>query len=175
MNSLGKCFFCDKLKYLQYTITEVNNGNVESQRMCKECGEEYMGISKNKKEIDLTHIKTPEELLSFIQEIKQPKIEACKCGMTLKEFNTHGRFGCPDCYLHFEIIMEKLVYPYHKAKNHVGKRPKRQFENDPVEKLKLLKLRYAKVLELEEYEKLADLLKEINYVKNLLQTTSEDL
>ena len=98
--------------------------------------------------------------------------------MTLEEFNTHGRFGCADCYLHFEIIMEELVYPYHKAKAHVGKRPKRQLaeklENDPVEKLKLLKLRYAKALELEEYEKLADLLKEIEDVKVLLPTTSED-
>lgn len=177
MVSIGKCFFCDKLKSLPYTITENNNGNIESQQMCKECGEEYMG-SKKKKEIDLSHIKTPEELLSFIQEIRQPQIEPCKCGMTLEEFNTHGRFGCSDCYLHFEIIMEKLVYPYHKAKTHVGKYPKRQLaeklENDPVEKLKLLKLRYAKALELEEYEKLADLLKEINDVKALLPTISED-
>jgi protein arginine kinase activator len=176
MKPLGKCFFCDETKHLPYTITEVNDGNVESHQMCKECGEEYMG-SKKKKEIDLTYIKTPEELLAFIQEIRQPLIEPCKCGMTLKEFNTHGRFGCSECYSHFEIVMEQLVYPYHKARFHVGKHPKKQMEeeaNKPSEKLKLLKVRYAKALELEEYEKLADLLKEIDDVKALLPTTSED-
>ena len=98
--------------------------------------------------------------------------------MTLEEFNGHGRFGCSECYSHFEIIMEKLVYPYHKARQHVGKSPKREMaeklENDPVEKLKFLKLKYAKALELEEYEKLADLVKEIEDVKTLLPTTSED-
>lgn len=133
-----------------------------------------MNNSKNKKELDLTHINTPEELLDFIQEIRQPQIEPCKCGMTLDDFNIHGRFECSECYSHFEIIMEQLVYPYHKARSHVGKRPKRQFENDPFEKLKILKLRYAKALELEEYEKLTDILKDIDDVKALLSTTSED-
>jgi protein-arginine kinase activator protein McsA len=37
----------------------------------------------------------------------------------------------------------------------------RNIEKDPEEKMKLLKLRYAKAIELEEYEKAAEVNKEI--------------
>lgn len=174
MSVYGRCFFCDKIKHLAMSITEITNGNIESHQVCKECGEEFMGLDK-KNEIDLSHINTPEELLSFIQEMSQ---DPCVCGTTIKDFHEHGRFGCPKCYEHFTQIMEQLVYPFHKANQHVGKRPMRQImekiENDPVEKLKLLKLKYAKALELEEYEKLADLKKQIDQVSSMLPSTFED-
>tara|TARA_Y100000034_G_C6788237_1_gene352729 strand:+ start:281 stop:718 length:438 start_codon:yes stop_codon:yes gene_type:complete len=135
-------------------------------------------LMKNK--LDLTHIKTPEELLNFLSGVQKPQSdkEPCECGMSVDEFDKHGKFGCPKCYEHFDEKLEELVYPFHGACQHVGKRPKRQImehiENDPVEKLKLLKLQYAKALELEEYEKLADLKKAIDEISPSSSSTSED-
>ena len=159
-------------------ITEITNGKIESCFLCKSCGEEFMGKKKPRKtELDLSYIKTPEDLLEFIQGTQKESFPPCKCGLTLEDFDEHGRFGCPHCYDHFEQRMEQLVYPYHKGKKqHVGKRPKRQMEEEakkPSEKLKLLKLRYAKALELEEYEKLSNLLEEIDDIKTLLSITFE--
>jgi len=183
---ISQCFFCNKTTYTPYRITEITDGTVESYRMCKKCGDEFMSDFKKpepKKEVelDLSHIKTPEELLGFIQNMREglDELPPCEgCGLTLKEFDKHGRFGCPKCYEHFEQRMEELVYPFHKAREHVGKRPKHQIEKeieqDPVEKLKLLKLRYAKALELEEYEKCGDLKKQIDELSQSLSSASED-
>jgi protein-arginine kinase activator protein McsA len=63
------------------------------------------------------------------------------------------------------LIIDKVVCPYHKADHHVGKHPKhavvKQTEKDPVEKMKLLKLQLAKAIELEEYERAAEINTEI--------------
>ena len=59
--------------------------------------------------------------------------------------------------------MKDLVFPFHQARFHEGKKPKRHYIDslmqDPVEKEKILKLRYAKALELENYEQ-AKIIKE---------------
>jgi len=183
---INKCFLCDKITYVPFHVTEINDGKVISYHMCKQCGTEYtQDAFKQKQEpmkkLDLTHIKTPEELLNFLSGVHQaPKSdkEPCVCGMTIAEFDDKGKFGCAQCYEHFDEKMEELAYPWHGARQHVGKQPKRQMaelmENDPVEKLKLLKLKYAKSLELEEYEKLADLKKQIDEISPSCPSTSED-
>ena len=74
--------------------------------------------------------------------------------------------------------MESLVYPWHNARKHTGKIPIRQMRelwmSTDEEKLKLLKLRYAKALELEEYEKLDGLQQEIDEINQSPSATSED-
>jgi len=130
---------------------------------------------KPSEKVDLSHIKTPEELLDFlgmkeVTRISEETKEPCKCGLTLEEFDIHGKFGCPKCYEHFSERMEQVVYPYHGAHEHVGKYPRRQleekWESTPDEKTKLLKLRYAKALELEEYEKASEINEELKELLN---------
>jgi len=169
-----KCFFCDKIVYTPHHVTEIDGQDVLSFDMCKKCGHDYMKgayplgetlPSPSPPKIDLSHIKTPEELLGFLTGGAKEEKEPCKCGMTLKEFDKCGKFGCPNCYDHFPERMKQLVFPYHGAQEHVGKYPKRQmkqkWESSPEEKMKLLKLQYAKALELEEYEKAAEINKQI--------------
>lgn len=181
---ISKCFFCEKITYTPFHVTELTDGTAHSYDMCKSCGMDYFkeeqpGPKKAKpmKKLDLTHIKTPEELLEFLSGMTKPEVpprKPCECGMTIEEFDEYGKFGCAKCYSHFEDKMEELVYPYHGAREHFGKRPKNITENDPVEKLKLLKLQYAKALELEEYEKCPDLKKQIDELNQQLSSTSED-
>ena len=180
---ISVCFFCEKITYVPYHVTEINDGDVSVYHMCKHCGDQYFSKSTEKimpeKKIDLTHLKTPEDLLNFLSGVENQIDDKppCKCGMTTDEFEEYGRFGCPKCYDHFSEKMEELVYPYHKAREHVGKVPKRHKEmmlEKPTEKIKLLKLQYAKALELEEYEKLPDLKKQIDEVSQSLSSASED-
>lgn len=165
----NKCFFCNKFKYIAYHMTEVQKDVVESIDMCEICGARYLDSLKlvkpeTKKIIELT---TTKDLLNFMSGyssvIKSSNKPPCECGLTVEEFDKCGRFGCTKCYDHFKEELEELVFPYHGASQHVGKKPKRYMQellaNDPVEKEKVLKLKLAKAIELEDYES-AKLLKE---------------
>ena len=162
--SLKKCFQCNKITNTPYHVTEISKDkSVYSYDLCERCGEGLIDVPQK---VDLNHIKTPEQLLEFISGGKLPEKEPhnppCpNCGLTIEEFDVKGKFGCATCYDHFTERMEQLVFPYHKAKTHVGKFPKKYMENlwnsSPEEKTKLLKLRLAKAVELEEYEKAAQI------------------
>ena len=181
---MNKCFFCDKITHTPYHITDISKDRkIESYDMCQSCGSEYLkdvyeDMKKPQKK-ELNDIKTPEDLLQFLDDAQKAlaPLPPCECGLDEKEIDKTGKFGCSKCYHHFDNKMESLVYPWHGAREHVGKQPKRQIkeiqESDPVEKLKILKLRYAKALELEEYEKLDDLRKEIDIIQSL-PSVSED-
>lgn len=184
---LKKCFFCNKLRFVPYHVTEIHpDGTIESYDMCKTCGWEYVkdayeDTPQKRKEPDLTEIKTPLDLLSFLmgsqKSPKKPNI-TCECGMTDKELQKHNKFGCPKCYDVFHEFMEKLVFPYHGASEHVGKLPKHQLQRPPEsleDKIKLLKLKLAKAVETEKYEKAAEINAELKDLISLQQlpTTSD--
>jgi protein arginine kinase activator len=168
-----RCELCEKETYCPYHISELNSkGKWEDCDLCMTCAIEFMSalepsplepVSEPEPEgtLDLTEIKTTEDLLSFINAHQQDNKEPCpRCGLTLKEFDIEGRFGCPECYDHFDERMEELVYPYHSARKHVGKVPKRP-QNIEDQK-KLLKLKMASAIELEQYEKAKEIKKELD-------------
>ena len=180
---INKCFFCNQSIPTPIHITEVNDdGTLESIKVCENCGVKYMVNDSNEssKIVDMSDIKTPEDLLEFIEDLGFGKVKAAPCtacGLTEKEFDKTGRFGCPECYGHFKDKMEELVFPYHKNREHVGKKPKRsrleKLMEDPIEKEKILKLRYAKALELEDYEKAGELKKQLNLLTQNNQSNPE--
>lgn len=172
---LKQCFFCNKLKFTPYHITEIHPGEIETYDMCKECGwefvkEAYEPKQNSKDEPEVAVIKTPQELLSLLLGVTpvsptKPTKPDCVCGMSAAELEKRGRFGCPQCYEHFHEYIEQLVLPYHGAEEHIGKRPRKQTSvvavaNDE-ERLKLLKLRLAQAIELEKYEQAGEIHAEI--------------
>lgn len=189
--NFGRCFFCNKLTPIVFHITEIEKTNIEAVDLCSKCGHEYMksltapkepSLKPKKPTVNLQHIKTAEDLISFLGSLATPKKtipphEPCpNCGMTLEMFDKTGRMGCPKCYDHFQILVERVICPYHNATEHVGKRPKhmiqKRMEDDPVEKMKLLKLRLAKAIELEEYERAAEINEEIKQLAALSSSSS---
>jgi protein arginine kinase activator len=187
----GRCFFCNKLAPIAFHVTEIEKNSVESVDLCPKCGHEYMKSLYTPQEpvvpqgANVTQINTAQDLISFVASLMSskkpipPPSEPCPgCGMTLELFEKGGRLGCPTCYDHFQLLMEKVVFPYHKANEHVGKRPKhapeRELAQNPIEKMKLLKLRLASAVELEQYERAAELKKEIEQLTELLPSVSED-
>jgi len=177
--ALKKCFQCNKITYTPFHVTEIaKDKTVYTYDLCKPCGEDLMNVPQK---ADLSHITTPEQLLNFISgsvfvNQKDKTLPCDGCGLTIDEFNVHGRFGCATCYTNFTEKIEQLVFPYHKADCHVGKAPKKQLEklwnSTPEEKTKLLKLRLAKAIELEEYEKSAQIKIELEDVLSQIQPSS---
>lgn len=152
---LHKCFFCNKIKHTPYRITEIESGQAQVYRMCQHCGKQYLGETKTS--LDLSHIKTPEELLAFICTTQQKEKVIClTCGLTEEDFEKHKKMGCSDCYKYFQAIIENFTNTYHQANQHVGKCPHHQLEEywtrNPDERMKLFKLRLAKAIEMENYE-----------------------
>ena len=175
-----KCNLCDKVIFCPYHVTEKDSkGKWETSDLCIPCAIEYLSnfslsvypittpppIAPSPEQgLDLTEIKSTEDLLAFITDHQHSQKEPCpKCGLMLKEFDDKGRFGCPDCYNHFTECMEELVYPYHGSREHVGKIPKYTLDEDnKEERKKLLKLRMAKAVELELYEEAAEIKKQLD-------------
>jgi protein arginine kinase activator len=167
---ISKCFFCNNLKSTPYNVTEIEpNQTICTFFMCEKCGIEYID-SLNKKEnqmdsnenvFDLTKITSPEDILNFIENMSlipnsDTKSTPCECGWTEEDLHKFGRIGCSKCYQHMSDSIKKMLLLFHGRTDHNGKAPK-EWKNSSIEKLKILKLQYAKALELEEYEKLREI------------------
>lgn len=176
---ISKCFFCNKISATPYQVTEIIDEKVDTFDMCQRCAQEYLQdidktktTTKPKSDVDLTEIKTSQDLIKFITNIQSPakSVSSCECGWSEHDFNTTGRFGCPKCYDHFHEKVEQLVFPYHRSNEHIGKTPRRAtkefWESSKEEKLKMLKLQLAQAIELEKYEKAGELNVQIKNIEN---------
>lgn len=166
-----KCNKCNSEDYTPVHVTSLIDGKIEVSHMCEKCGTDYIcsfypksseKVEEMHQTIDLNKIDSPEKLLDFIMSLGHEE-KPCLCGMTEKEFEEIGRFGCQHCYFHFSKSVNELVVPFHQANYHYGKKPKKHYiekmMQNPAEKIKILKLKYAKALELENYEQ-AKMIKE---------------
>lgn len=115
------------------------------------------------KKIDLSELQTPADLINFIFGGTVTPCE--KCGWSRQDFEKTGRFGCPHCYDHFNREVEEIVFPYHQARHHLGKEPKRK---SPKDALNHLKLKLAQAIELEKYEEAIAIKNEINALEQSL-------
>ena len=181
-NYCGKSFPPNGLR-----VTEKVDGKWKKLNMCNECAKKLKEGKLDKpleeeKEIEIELfadnveelVKTAESLMEFLTggSLPQPALHymddkgPCKgCGMTLNDFVKNGKFGCADCYKHFEDELLPILMVHQNAHDHhVGKVPKnwkaKQYE-DPEEKRKLLLLRKAKAIELEKYEEAARIVEEL--------------
>lgn len=178
IKAFNTCFFCTKFKRTPYHVTQLAHGFAVGIDLCEKCGGHYyeavlqqcaeaQTAKQTTDVLDLTHIQTPEDLLLFLSGRREESpVVTCDCGWTSAEFDKVGRMGCSKCYDTFKDRIERLVFPYHGASEHVGKRPRNQWlatlMNDPVERAKILRLQYAKALEMEQYEKAAVIKQELD-------------
>ena len=94
---INKCLFCDKITYTPFYVTDIaKDGKVTSYTACRECGLEYLkdvyepNMKNQPIKEDLSHIKTPEELLKFLSDAQRnanPLPPCDECGLTEKEFD----------------------------------------------------------------------------------------
>lgn len=170
--------------------TEMENNNVVRElELCQQCGQDYLEnpypkLIKIDHEPETTEIKiitNLDELYEIIgiepTPLPPPKDPCPGCGLTLDEFNRIGKFGCSECYDHYLDEFEALAGPFHGNEgSHLGKTPKRQYEdttNPVLDELKTLRLKLVRAVEHEKYEEAADLQKKLNDLELLLRNLEE--
>lgn len=152
-----KCDYCDR----EATVKEViiKDGVTYERKMCELHAAEFGLISKDG---SITSIDTSVAVSKVAgSKMKQSKMvdKICEsCGTSFSAFRKHGLLGCPDCYTTFEERLSPLLKRAHEgADRHTGKVPSSAGTSEQ-KRAKLLQLRkqLADLLDLEEYERAAD-------------------
>lgn len=157
-------------------ITELTNGKVTELHLCPNCAGYFTGENPVKpKEPEKQPPAIPPGFLSLMQAIMSKPITVpapksshppCpKCGTTTDDIVQTGRFGCSECYSHFEAGAASIIARCQMgATQHVGKVPKNWSEQqqkkreeqeaalDKAERIRNLRMKMAKAIEVENYE-----------------------
>ncbi len=85
------------------------------------------------------------------------------CGLTFSEFREVGRLGCPQCWSAFEDHLQGLLRRVHGATTHIGKvyLPPDPSASEREKRLQALRRRLERAVELEDFERAAELRDEI--------------
>jgi protein-arginine kinase activator protein McsA len=189
---MNLCTFCKQPYHGGYRVVDIrNNRAIAEYCLCDFCGAIYTEslfvppappppkLPKSKptgKHVPINVISTAAQLLALLLDKTDPMVAHRKythspcprCGHTIGDLQAKGRFGCPQCYKHFDDTIVDIVDIAQKgARKHIGKSPK-NFVNsqDAGEKLRILKLRLASAIEHEQFEdaaKLRDQLKALEH------------
>lgn len=179
---------CEKCKMREANIvfTEIVNGTKNEHYYCSQCAQE-MGF-------DLSGITVEGEfplaklLSSLLAQTAIGKADneyagvVCpSCGTTYQEFISESKFGCPDCYKVFGLLIDENIKNLQGSDTHKGKKPKYmsdeltesvkedladrikepQTEINAKDKIILLKRSLKIAIEQEEYEEAARIRDEI--------------
>ncbi|MFV9511695.1 UvrB/UvrC motif-containing protein [Tepidibacillus sp. LV47] len=155
--------------------TKIINGKKTEYHLCEQCAKEKGEIFPYDFPYD-----TPEfsfnnllsGLLNFdpiINGHHHPtsleQLRCQTCGLTFSQFKKTGKFGCHDCYHHFESQLEPIFRRIHGNSQHIGKVPHRSGHNLKIKKeisrLKELLQQKVQKEEFEEAAKLRDQIKEL--------------
>lgn len=162
--------------------TEVVNGVRREHNLCMHCAKEldlggpYAAIFEGEFPLGqllsgLLGIRVDEEE----NEEKPSGVFCPSCHTTYEEFIKNSRFGCPDCYHVFDLLMSENIKTLQGNVTHTGKKPrfwedgeleeKREEEPGLKEQLEVLSSRLKEAIEEEEYEAAARYRDEIRELK----------
>ena len=120
---MKKCLRCTKQATLH--ITELKGGKSLSLHLCENCAQEYLSTV----EVGGIHDEFADPLsigsaIGDDDDLEETGSHACpQCGMTFKQFRSHGRLGCPQDYQEFHDELLPLLESIHGETQHVGKFP----------------------------------------------------
>lgn len=99
--------------------------------------------------------------------VKKIEKKCPKCGTTYSEIAKQGKVGCAECYTAFSEELSRLIQNIHGTTKHTGSVPAREREkSERNEKIRTLKKELSQAVELEEYERAAQLRDEIRSMEN---------
>ena len=151
---------CERCKIREANIkyTEVINGVKTEHNLCAQCAKEldfgqYSAIFDGdfplgKLLSGLLGLEnaSPEE--ENIQEIACPT-----CGTTYEAFVENSRFGCPDCYRVFDLLIGEKIKKLQGNDCHTGKKPRMQIEEKETHVEKDGEMRLSREEEIRELER----------------------
>ena len=108
-------------------IRETRNGNVTERHLCAQCAQSTeLGSLFD----EIPFVRILSGILGMAGGSRQKESEedfaavTCPtCGTGYAEFVKNGRFGCPDCYSTFGILMDGGIKKIQGSDRHMGKRP----------------------------------------------------
>lgn len=120
---------CERCKIREANIqyTEVIGGVKTEHNFCAQCAKEldfgpYSAIFDS----DFPLGKLLSGLLGVVgdeEEKKTPQIVCPTCKTSYEEFIKNSRFGCPDCYGVFDLLIAENIKQLQGSDTHKGKRP----------------------------------------------------
>jgi protein arginine kinase activator len=145
-------------------LTTIQNDEMATVHLCSSCAE-AQGIGAT---------SAPAPLADFLAHIGQSGEDAVTsgepcpyCGTSSEDFRRSGRLGCPECYAHFEGQLRGLLRRVHGSTQHVGKLYLSEAieADDRFARLRSLRLRLDRAVELEDFEAAADLRDQIHVLE----------
>lgn len=104
------------------------------------------------------------------------------CQTPYREFMEKSRFGCPDCYRVFDLLISGNIKKLHGSDKHTGKRPKYGYTEsidlkddsmDIAEQITLLNLKLQEAVSEEEFETAAHYRDKIKLLKERMEAGNE--
>ena len=164
-------------------IRENRNGSVTERHLCAQCAQSSE-LGSLFDEIPFVRILTGILGMAGTSRRKEEEedfsaVTCPSCGTGYDSFVKNGRFGCPDCYSTFGILMDGGIKKIQGSDRHTGKRPKQAGgapapeevraaetpgqpeELSREETVRVLRERLAEAIAEEEYEEAARLRDEI--------------
>ena len=93
-----------------------------------------------------------------------------QCGLSIKEFNESGRFGCSECYRAFANELSELLRRIHGHDHHTGKIPAMNPAHLEARKeLLSLRRKLKRAVEQEDFELAAQLRDSINDIERMTE------
>lgn len=156
---------CDKCgQNSVYRSTLIVNGVSQTTNLCRDCAVKE-GVFNSSSLFD-DMFSTFADFLSFD---KVADIVCPVCKLSLREFKSSGKLGCPNCYESFREEISKLIKriaPYEKHKQDVIKQIKVKQEETKEEKISALRAEMALAVKEERYEDAAKIKKQIQKMES---------
>ncbi|NLY55805.1 MAG: hypothetical protein GX058_04760 [Firmicutes bacterium] len=149
------------------SFTKIVNGEKSEAKLCQQCAAEVgefsfgtgMGMSFQNFLSGLLnqnlwgHSLVPDET------------SCTNCGLTYNRFRQSGRFGCARCYDAFDEELDQLLRRIQAGTLHKGKTPHQDAQVSKLSELERLQAELKKAVEVEDYERAAELRDAIQALK----------
>ena len=165
-----KCQICHKNE-AQIVFTQIVNNEKVVMQICTECAKKK-GLSI---EFEAVEPLTPEStnfLSALTDNVEDedneqvPDLSCEVCGLTYAEFKKSGLFGCDMCHVAFGDHTREILKQIHGVSLHEGKVAEPlPVKTDMKHQLKKLRAELKHCVEMEEYEKAAELRDKIEEIQ----------
>jgi protein arginine kinase activator len=166
------CERCGKNEANVY-IAKIINGIKQDMNICDKCAAESgelnfsgtMGMPG-----DLSFQNVLSGIMNYINQPNQNTLKetyVCStCGTTYDDFKNTGLLGCSECYKYFNLAITPVIKRVQGNLENIGKVPLRAGKGLlEKKKLQLLKDELQRVIELEEYERAAEIRDELREIQ----------
>jgi len=156
-------------------LTEIRDGKKHEMHLCERCAAEKGLPGKSHFSISdlLAGIASQAQTATQQPRSRKGKESSCPvCTTTISQFQSSGRFGCPECYTTFREDVQGLVEKIHDSSQHIGKVPKRVSSEISLQKdIRQLQVELKRSIKREDYEKAAAIRDQIRQMEEKLKAS----